>query len=298
MSNVKYVPGWGKKKVYVMGVGESGVRTPIAYYGGKKQMVNRIIRMIPKHYIYCEPFGGSGTVLFAKNPSPAEILNDRNGELINFFIQMKTKPEELYTLIDRTLHSRDQYETARAIYRSPEGHSDLDRAWAVWVMANETFYGQLGGTFAFDHDGKTAVSIYNKKLMFPKCIDRLKFVTLENRDAVKIIEMYDMPDTFFYLDPPYPGTYGGHYKGYTLNDFNALLGALRSIKGKFLLSSFATDVLEIETKKNGWERLRFTFKQSAANKFSAKDKTELFTANYHIQDVDADVNTEQGEFFE
>jgi DNA adenine methylase len=41
--------------------------------------------MIPEHRIYCEPFCGGAAVFFAKEPSEVEIINDTNGELINFY---------------------------------------------------------------------------------------------------------------------------------------------------------------------------------------------------------------------
>jgi DNA adenine methylase len=44
-----------------------------------------IFSLIPKHRIYCEPFSGGAAVFFAKSPSKAEIINDTNGELINFY---------------------------------------------------------------------------------------------------------------------------------------------------------------------------------------------------------------------
>ena len=64
---------------------------------------------------------------------------------------------------------------------------------------------------------------------------RLARVTLENTPSSDVIERYDRPYTFFYLDPPYYGI-----KGYRLNfepkDFEEPAQALAGVKGKFLMS--------------------------------------------------------------
>jgi DNA adenine methylase len=41
--------------------------------------------LFPQHTTYCEPFGGSGAVLLAKEPSRVEILSDLDGSLVNLF---------------------------------------------------------------------------------------------------------------------------------------------------------------------------------------------------------------------
>jgi len=46
--------------------------------GGKYRLRKAIVRMIPKHICYCEPFGGAGWVLFEKKPSEVEVYNDIN----------------------------------------------------------------------------------------------------------------------------------------------------------------------------------------------------------------------------
>lgn len=61
------------------------MRTPISYYGGKQTMLKHILPLIPSHKIYTEAFCGGAAVLFAKRPSEAEIINDINMELTNFY---------------------------------------------------------------------------------------------------------------------------------------------------------------------------------------------------------------------
>ena len=42
------------------------MKTPIAYYGGKLNMVKRILSKIPKHKIYVEPFFWRRSGIFCK----------------------------------------------------------------------------------------------------------------------------------------------------------------------------------------------------------------------------------------
>ena len=89
---------------------------------------------------------------------------------------------------------------------------------------------------------------------------RLEGVFVECDDALKIIERWDSPDTLFYCDPPYPGANQGHYKGYTHEDFAALVDKLKGIKGKFLLSNYPQEGIPDE-----WNRIEFNATMSAAN---------------------------------
>ena len=70
-------------------------------------MVKHILPLIPQHSIYTEAFCGGAAVLFAKRPAEAEIINDINMELTNFYWMSKVYYNDLKVEIDKTLHSRD-----------------------------------------------------------------------------------------------------------------------------------------------------------------------------------------------
>ena len=48
----------------------------------------------------------------------------------------------------------------------------------------------------------------------------------------------------------------GHYDNYTIEDYEMLLKALSKTKGKFLLSSYPSDILTEYTKKHGWYQFK------------------------------------------
>src|SRR5574337_1865948 len=74
-------------------------------YGGKSQLAKWIVSHFPKHLIYCEPFCGSCSILFAKKPSFIEIINDLDHRIINMFKMIREKPQELSALIWATPYS-------------------------------------------------------------------------------------------------------------------------------------------------------------------------------------------------
>ncbi|MDC7125761.1 MAG: DNA adenine methylase [Spirochaetales bacterium] len=263
------------------------MKTPLTYYGGKQQLASLIISLIPEHRLYCEPFVGGGAVFFKKAPSPVEVVNDINSELVNFYEVVKNDFVSLEKEIRITLHSRDQHRKATVIYNNPDMFDKVKRAWALWVMANESYSGKLDGTFGYDRKGQTSKTIMNKRDGFTmEYAERLQNVQIECTGALRIIRSYDALDSFFYLDPPYFNSDMGHYDGYTKEDFIELLESLAQIKGKFLLSSYPSDILNDYREKNNWTQIGKIMSLAVSHPLTGKkrQKRELLTANYHIEE--------------
>lgn len=266
---------------------ERRMKTPITYYGGKQTLAPFIISLIPPHVLYGEPFFGGGAVFFGKQPSKCEVINDTNGELINFYRVIKEQFAPLQKLIQKTLHSRDAYRQAEVVYYNPDLFDPVRRAWAVWTICAQGFAGKMDGPFGFDKTGNTTSKrIANKRNNFTDAYaQRLEQTQIECADAMYIISSRDHADAFFYIDPPYIGSNCGHYKGYTVADFEALLALLTGIKGKFLLSSYPSPSLEKFVKENGWYQLqRELFVTVNAKAGNQKKKIEMLTANYKLEE--------------
>ena len=261
------------------------MKTPITYYGGKQNLVDVILPMIPPHRLYCEPFTGGAAVFFAKRPSKEEVLNDLNPEIINFYEVLKRDFSALQSEINISLHSRKLHRNACVVYANPDMFSRVKRAWAVWYLATTSFGSMLGGTWGSDAYGKRLGAFNNKKAEFNETLShRLAGAKFENCGACKIIQIYDAPDSFFYTDPPYVGADQGHYAGYTQVHFDALLETFSSIKGKFLLSSYPNEPLSKSVQKYGWYQAEVKMNNSmaAAEVGHLVIKTEMLTANYPI----------------
>ncbi len=260
-------------------------KTPITYYGGKLNLVSEILPLIPKHRVYVEPYFGGGAVFFAKEKSEAEVINDTNAMVVNFYEMARTDFENLKAKIEGTLLSRASYSVALAIYRMPHLFSKLAQAWAFYIGTNMGFSCQIG-SWGYDKYSKRIKAFRNKKMIFDnQVVERLENAQIEHLDALKVIVNRDAQDVVFYLDPPYPNSNQGHYSGFSEEDFENLLKVLSNVKGKFLLSSFPLDILEEYTKKYGWYTKTFDKPLSARKAEEGKPrkrKVEVLTANFPL----------------
>lgn len=260
------------------------MKTPISYYGGKQLMLPHILPLIPKHRTYVEPFFGGGAVFWMKPPSEYEVVNDVNSRLITFYKALKYDFDDLKNLVDETFHSREQHKDAKIEYVSgkEEINDMLKMAWAVWVQTNMSYTNKIEGGFGYDLLGKCALKMYNKKKALMEAHqERMKKVTIENYDVLKIIKAYDSEDAFFYLDPPYVSANQGHYAGYTMDNFRQLLDACVGLKGKFLLSSYPETILMEYREKFGWKTNDIVKTIAVSGKRTEnKLKTECLTWNY------------------
>lgn len=185
-------------------------------------------------------------------------------------------------MIDETPYSRDVYKQALVVYQNAFIFKPEIRAWAFWVCTIQGFSNKIGSWRSATTRSKESLLNFNKKNAFDESLSkRLELVQMENKDAIELIKKQDSPETFFYLDPPYVDANQGHYGGYTQEHFNNLIDTLKTIEGKFLLSSYPNAYLDAARSELGW----FSNDKDmclSASRNSNKRKTEALTANYPI----------------
>jgi len=156
----------------------------------------------------------------------------------------------------------------------------------IYVLT-QVFSGSKPETSSYtDYKGKyrCKVLIFMDKLKNPKFqkhFDRITFI--ENKDFCDIINQYDSPTTYFYLDPPYFKTenyYSNH--DFDRNDHERLYKCLQDIKGKFSLSYYEFELLSqwFPQDKFKWERKEFKKAASAKKDGTQNIGTELLIMNY------------------
>ncbi len=203
------------------------------YPGGKWPIRNVIVSCFPKHRTYVDVFGGSAAILLTKERSEGEIFNDKNQEIVNFFRVVKHRPAELTERSRIWIHSRALWDETRAL---PPPADEVERAFRFWVLLSDSF-GGLGLHFGTAMAGIRSVT--HARAYLEEVAERLRDVHVERLDFRDCIRIYDGPETFFYCDPPYPDTRGGHsnYDLLTEKDWQEMSDLLGSIHGRFLLSS-------------------------------------------------------------
>lgn len=260
------------------------MKTPICYYGGKQGMIRNIIPLIPEHSLYNEPFAGGAALLFAKEPVKTNVINDLNGELINFYRTIVSDFDALKTEIKSTLHAREQHQVAWFIYNNPDYFNRVKRAWAVWVLSNLGFSGMFSSSFAYTRQGKGTTKVTNARERFTDDLQRiLEICTIEQDDALAIIQRYDTPETFHFIDPPYVGSNMGHYSGmFSKEDMQRLLDLLVEIKGKFMLTMYPDKMISQYASANGWYIHKIERCVTAANTKRRKQE-EWMIVNYDVE---------------
>lgn len=257
------------------------MKSILTYWGGKQQLSSKILPLIPDHFTYDEPFFGGGAVFFEKPPSKNEAINDLNDNIVNFYRVLKLDFDKLFIEVDCSLFSEFQHRQARKIYNEGFSEDEIMRAWSVFILSHQSFSSILGSSWAFGRTSNNADKFQNVKRNFSKkYVKRLEHVQIFNRDALDVIRLTDAEETFHFVDPPYFNSDLGHYKGYTKHDFESLLIALSKVKGKFLLTSYPSDILEDFSKRFGWTSIKYEMSLSASSDLGAK-KVEVFTLNYN-----------------
>jgi DNA adenine methylase len=252
-------------------------------------MAHHIVKLIPDHQMYVEPFFGGGAVMFAKGlPEVSsdtyyhEIINDKDKMLINFYRQFQTNFGELFQRIAFTPHSEAEYRRAKEIMKEPQSHSDLELAWAYYVNIQQSFASKLNGGWQRIRktpDKNEGAAWTNKTARLEELFYRFKKVTISCTDALTVIQQRDSETAFFYCDPPYPNVDQGHYSGYSTKDFQELIDLLATIKGKFILSNYAQPE---NTFPDSWIRKDIEAFSSAARKIEARGKrTEVLWMNFN-----------------
>jgi DNA adenine methylase len=260
------------------------MKTPITYYGGKQTMLKHIRPLIPEHELYCEPFAGGAAVFFDKEPVKVNVINDLNGELINFYRTVVTDMAKLKLELAKTIHSRNQYKHAWHVYNNPDYFTAVQRAWAVLILTKIGYAGKLSESFGFDksecrHPRK--IRLMKENMLCDEMKEHLEKATIECSEALTVIRRYDCEKAWMFLDPPYVGSDMGHYSGmFNEQNLAELLDVCANLKGKFMLTMFPNAALQLYAEQQGWSIHRFDRQISACRVSRRRRQEEWVICNY------------------
>ncbi len=257
------------------------MRPPFRYFGGKTQLAGWIAAQLPPHRTYVEPFAGSAAVLFAKTPSPNEVLNDLDTNLVTLLRVIRDRPDELTARLELTPCARAEFLACRDRLTAAGPADDLERARATFVLITQSVSGTTRAGTGWSTSTRTgtnrARTVQAGLTRLRAAADRLSGVILDNRPAVKIIDLYGTPDAVIYADPPYLGAVRHRPDGtttptagaYTVEmmgepDHRALATALNSTPAAVLVSGYASDLYDDDLYA-GWYRTEIGVTTRAAN---------------------------------
>jgi DNA adenine methylase len=273
------------------------VRSPVPWVGGKHAMAPFILNVFPPHEaydLYCEPFMGACHVIAAKPIwRHYEVINDLNGDLVNFWLQLRDHPEALVSRLDTLPYSRAlYYEYHRRLFDGTL-HDPLERAVYWFYVLQASFSAWLrpvpvGWKNAPKSPGNGQPHSYHAALsLFAAVSQRLRYVEIDNRDFEAMITQHQNPRTLFYVDPPYLGVedYYRRKDGcFTLADHERLAGILNATSALVVLSYYDHPRLSQWYPQRKWRRVEWsTVKHSQRQKETRDRVTELLLCNYPAQ---------------
>jgi DNA adenine methylase len=195
-------------------------------------MLADILPLIPPHECYVEPFAGGLAVLLAKERSKLEVLNDINGDLVNFYRCVRFHSDVLLTELEFVLNSREEFHD----FRKQPGLTDLQRA-SRWFFRNRTCFGAQMDSFGGGASHGGGHNSRANRLEAIRALNlRLDRTCIENLDWQRCLELYDRPSTFFFIDSPYTDCDAGMYATWTASDIQKLRDAVWKLRGRWLVT--------------------------------------------------------------
>ncbi len=254
-----------------------GAKPIVPWVGGKRRLVPEILPWFEPHTCYVEPFAGAAALLFNKQPSKVEVLNDVNADLVNLYRVVRHHLEEFVRQFKWALTSRKLFQWLQDT--PPETLTDIQRAARFFYLQRLAFGAKVDNqTFGVATTSTQALNLMRIEEDLSAAHLRLSRVVVEHMDWEACMKRYDRPHTLFYCDPPYWDTQG-YGVGFGLEQYDKLAELLRSMAGKAIVS--VNDIPEMRKAFKGltMRRLKIKYTVGAAAQ-SRGEKGELLIRNW------------------
>lgn len=278
----------------------------LSYIGGKSKIGKWIVGEYPTDMeTYVETFGGMFWCFYnmdlEKYPNLKKVVyNDFNPLNYNLFTCLQN-PSELLKAINslpcQELGVTQTPELYKTLFNQFQGEvfddelkiksPDYMLAAKYVYIVTQVFSGSKPETSNFiDLKGKykSKYLTFRDKLSNPKWLSHFSRITdVENMDFADVIQKYDSPTTYIYLDPPYWKTenyYSNH--DFDRKDHERLANVLQNIQGKFSLSYYDFELLHNWFPENQYRWVKKEFAKAAAAKKGVAQNMgeELLIMNY------------------
>lgn len=256
-------------------------RPALRYHGAKFRLAPWVMGFFPEHTCYVEPFGGAAGVLLQKPRAYAEVYNDLDGDVVNFF-RVLQDPELRAQLLERlvmTPYARGEFEKA---WRPARGQVERARRLAIRAQMGFGSGGATKGSTGFRIDTKrkygTAQALWEQ---YPDSVayaaQRLAGVLIENRPAIEVLQQHDAPSTLHFVDPPYvlatrdprASSKSNTYYKHEMTDKGHML-LLDALEGMVVLCGYDSELYA--SRLQGWQRHTTTSRISAGRGSALRDE--------------------------
>jgi DNA adenine methylase len=259
------------------------------YIGGKAHHIKHLDPLFPITMTnFVDVFGGAGWVSVKSDVAQRaqlQVYNDYNPHLANIFKQFSLDPEAVKQQIQQwPQQDADLYrQFQRDIFGDAKPELNLETAAKYLYLEVQSFTGNtlgLNSSVYFDKKNIHGLNPLLKKLSNPKITNRLRKLTVENLDCVEVIQKYDTPDTFFYIDPPYYLKEHYYTQAFGAERHKQLAECLNNIQGQFALSYYDFTELNDWFPSDRFSRTTYSISKQNSSNANKKRGTELVIRNY------------------
>ena len=232
----------------------------VKWVGGKRQLLDELLPLLPKHYgTYCEPFVGGGALLFASQPRVA-VVNDLNRDLIDVYEVIRDDVDALIESLKKHQNTSSYFYEIRDCDRDRVRYQELSKVERAsrLIYLNKTCFNGLyrvnaAGEFNSPFGHYKNPNIVNEPVL------RAAHIYFNESDITFISEDFEATlarikkGSFVYLDPPYDPVSGtANFTGYNRGGFSKqeqcrlkdCCDALNKRGVMFLLSNSATPFIK------------------------------------------------------
>jgi DNA adenine methylase len=260
---------------------------PLIRWAGSK---TRILHLLAAHSPasfgrYIEPFCGSLSLFLRLKPGSA-VVGDINGELINFYEQVKASPAEICVGVHNMPRTKEEYYRVRAL--DCDALTELERSIRFFFLNRHCF----NGVYRTNKLGGFNVPFGSKLSEIPSEAEIMDFSARVQNTIFRVGDfehtvLSSREDDFIYLDPPYAGTeskdrgeYGpGSFKEFDIGRLGRVLREASARGSKILLSYADTDAIKLEFSE--WNIEQISVERSVSGFAKGRKKvSEVLIMNY------------------
>jgi len=212
------------------------IKSPLRWVGGKNKLVKKILPLFPEHKGFVEVFGGSAVVLLNKEPVKWEVLNDFDSNLMNFWSVIQKAKDQFLNSFEYELVSRERFEEYKVKYKNKDFNDAIEQAKVFYYLVRSCFASDMKNPVFGASKDRNRLRIDKIEDDIKEVYERLIPVTIENKSFEDVMRIYDSPDTFFYLDPPYRNTKQYATGKFTDEQYALMAESCKKSQGKWLIT--------------------------------------------------------------